>query len=73
MCIVELGGTVGDIKSMPFIEALGSFNFASGQKIFVWYVSLVPVVGSSASENETDATLDSSAKKCGIGTDDVGL
>ncbi|KAJ9633684.1 CTP synthase ura7 [Coniosporium tulheliwenetii] len=26
VCIVELGGTVGDIESMPFVEASGVFN-----------------------------------------------
>ena len=26
MCLVEIGGTVGDIESLPFIEAMTSFN-----------------------------------------------
>ena len=30
VCIVELGGTVGDIESMPFVEALRQFQFRVG-------------------------------------------
>ena len=29
VCIVELGGTVGDIESAPFVEALRQFQFLS--------------------------------------------
>tara|TARA_B100001750_G_C15511976_1_gene604294 strand:+ start:472 stop:2127 length:1656 start_codon:yes stop_codon:yes gene_type:complete len=46
VCIVELGGTVGDIESAPFIEALRQFQFRVGKENFVLvHVSLVPVVG----------------------------
>lgn len=31
VCVIELGGTVGDIESMPFIEALRQFQFRVGQ------------------------------------------
>jgi len=27
VCVIELGGTVGDIESMPFVEALRQFQF----------------------------------------------
>jgi CTP synthase len=27
VCVIELGGTVGDIESMPFVEALRQFHF----------------------------------------------
>lgn len=27
VCVIELGGVVGDIESMPFIEALRQFQF----------------------------------------------
>ena len=30
VCVVELGGTVGDIESAPFIEALRQFQFRVG-------------------------------------------
>jgi CTP synthase len=46
ICIVELGGTVGDIESAPYVEALRQFQFRVGREniIFV-HVSLVPEVG----------------------------
>ncbi|MBS71466.1 MAG: CTP synthetase [Thermoplasmata archaeon] len=46
ICIIELGGTVGDIESAPFIEALRQFQFRVGRENFILiHVSLVPVVG----------------------------
>lgn len=27
VCIVELGGTIGDIEGMPFVEAFRQFQF----------------------------------------------
>eukprot|EP00850_Spirogloea_muscicola_P001904 SM000007S20864 [mRNA] locus=s7:632755:638736:+ [translate_table: standard] len=46
ICIIELGGTVGDIESMPFIEALRQFQFRVGKNNFcLVHVSLVPVLG----------------------------
>ena len=45
-CIIELGGTVGDIESAPFIEALRQFQFRVGQNnVCFVHVSLVPVMG----------------------------
>ena len=37
VCIIELGGTVGDIESMPFIEALRQFQFRVGSDNFCPY------------------------------------
>ncbi|KAK8939389.1 hypothetical protein KSP40_PGU019167 [Platanthera guangdongensis] len=31
ICVIELGGTVGDIESMPFIEALRQLSFSIGK------------------------------------------
>lgn len=46
VCVIELGGTVGDIESMPFIEALRQFQFRVGADNFcLVHVSLVPVLG----------------------------
>ena len=54
--ITELGGTVGDIESMPFIEALRQFQFRVGPENFcLVHVSLVPVVG-SVGEQKTKPT-----------------
>ncbi len=44
--LVEVGGTVGDIESMPFLEALRelSYELGEGHMVFV-HTTLVPVVG----------------------------
>ncbi|KAI7882159.1 CTP synthase [Lichtheimia hyalospora FSU 10163] len=56
VCIIELGGTVGDIESAPFIEAMRQFQFRVGQDNFcLIHVSLVPVVG-SVGEQKTKPT-----------------
>ncbi|XP_065851265.1 uncharacterized protein [Euphorbia lathyris] len=45
VCVIELGGTIGDIESMPFIEALGQFSYRVGTGNFcLIHVSLVPVI-----------------------------
>mmetsp|Transcript_27491 Transcript_27491/g.66876 ORF Transcript_27491/g.66876 Transcript_27491/m.66876 type:complete len:601 (-) Transcript_27491:374-2176(-) len=47
VCLIELGGTVGDIESMVFLEALRQFRFRVGAGNFCHiHVSLVPVVHS---------------------------
>nr|GMD83428.1 CTP synthase [Ipomoea batatas] len=33
VCIIELGGTIGDIKLMPFIEASGQFSYRVGKQL----------------------------------------
>ena len=45
-CVIELGGTVGDIESAPFVEALRQFQFRVGQEnVCFVHVSLIPVMG----------------------------
>ncbi len=56
VCVIELGGTVGDIESMPFIEAMRQFQFRVGRDNFCEImVSLVPVV-SVVGEQKTKPT-----------------
>lgn len=46
VCMIELGGTVGDIESMVFLEALRQYRYRVGNDNFAHiHVSLVPVVG----------------------------
>jgi len=46
VCVVELGGTLGDIESMPFVEALRQLQDRVGYKNCAFlHVSLVPTVG----------------------------
>ncbi|XP_066316940.1 uncharacterized protein [Miscanthus floridulus] len=45
VCIVELGGTIGDIESRPFMEALSQFSYRAEDNNFcLVHVSLVPVI-----------------------------
>jgi CTP synthase len=45
VCIVELGGTIGDIEGMPFVEAFRQFQFRVKKENFVCaHVSMVPQV-----------------------------
>lgn len=56
VCLVEVGGTVGDIESMVFLEALRQFQFRVGPENFcLVHVSLVPVLG-SVGEQKTKPT-----------------
>lgn len=67
ICIVELGGTVGDIESAPFIEAMRQFQFRVGHdNFFLIHVSLIPVVG-SVGEQKTKPTQSSVRDLRGLG------
>ena len=46
VCLIEVGGTVGDIESSVFLEALRQFQFRVGTENFcLTFVSLVPIMG----------------------------
>lgn len=58
VCIIELGGTVGDIESAPFVEALRQFQFRVGHENFALiHVSLVPVIGGEQKTKPTQAAI----------------
>ena len=66
-CVIELGGTVGDIESSPFIEALRQFQFRVGREnIFFVHVSLVPVMG-PVGEQKTKPTQHTVKELRGLG------
>ncbi|MGL4394244.1 MAG: CTP synthase [Brevinema sp.] len=45
ICIIELGGTIGDIESVPFIEALRQFALEEGyENVMFIHLTLVPSV-----------------------------
>ncbi|KAL8139051.1 hypothetical protein V2J09_005052 [Rumex salicifolius] len=45
VCVIELGGTIGDIESRMYTEALGQFSYRVGSGNFcLVHVSLVPVI-----------------------------
>ena len=66
-CVIELGGTVGDIESSPFIEALRQFQFRVGrQNVCFVHVSLVPVMG-PVGEQKTKPTQHTVKELRGLG------
>jgi len=47
VCMVEIGGTVGDIESLPFLEAIRQMGVELGRNNCVYmHLTLVPVMGS---------------------------
>ncbi|XP_020592596.1 CTP synthase-like isoform X1 [Phalaenopsis equestris] len=67
VCVIELGGTIGDIESMPFIEALGQFSYRVGPGNFcLIHVSLVPVLN-VVGEQKTKPTQHSVRGLRGLG------
>ena len=66
-CIIELGGTVGDIESAPYIEALRQFQFRVGRENITFvHVSLVPVMG-PVGEQKTKPTQHTVKELRGLG------
>jgi CTP synthase len=48
VCMVEIGGTVGDIESLPFLEAIRQMGVELGRNNVVFmHLTLVPVLGTS--------------------------
>merc|ERR1719253_1508858 len=48
VCLVELGGTVGDFESAVYLEALQQFQFKVGRENFMLaHLGLVPVMGAT--------------------------
>ncbi|MGB0727480.1 MAG: glutamine hydrolyzing CTP synthase [Candidatus Poseidoniaceae archaeon] len=67
VCIIELGGTVGDIESAPYIEALRQFQFRVGRdNVTFVHVSLVPVMG-PVGEQKTKPTQHTVKELMGLG------
>jgi len=66
VCIVEVGGTVGDIESMPFLEALRQFSHEEDDEdILFTHVTLVPY--SQNDEQKTKPTQHSVKELRSIG------
>ncbi|XP_061920410.1 LOW QUALITY PROTEIN: CTP synthase 1-like [Entelurus aequoreus] len=67
VCVIELGGTVGDIESMPFIEAFRQFQFKVKKENFCnIHVSLVPQPNTTG-EQKTKPTQNSMRELRGLG------
>ena len=67
IAIIEIGGTVGDIESLPFLEAIRQFGFDMGRtNVLYIHLTLVPYI-SSAGELKTKPTQHSVQKLREIG------
>lgn len=64
--LVEVGGTVGDIESLPFLEAIRQLSLEAPGRSFFLHVTLVPFVP-SAGELKTKPTQHSVQKLREIG------
>jgi CTP synthase len=67
VCIVEVGGTVGDIESLPFLEALRQMRYDVGdENVMYVHLTLLPHLG-AADELKTKPTQHSVRELRGIG------
>ena len=67
VCLVEIGGTVGDIESLPFMEAIRQMGVELGpNKVVYVHLTLVPYIASS-SEIKTKPTQHSVKELRSIG------
>lgn len=67
ICIVEVGGTVGDIESLPFLEAIRQMraDIGSANALYI-HLTLVPYI-SAANEFKTKPTQHSVKELTGFG------
>jgi len=67
ICLVEIGGTVGDIESLPFLEAIRQMGIEMGHdKVVYVHLTLVPYIATS-SEIKTKPTQHSVKELRSIG------
>jgi len=67
ICLVEVGGTVGDIESLPFLEAIRQLRFDVGiENALYVHVTLVPYI-KTAHEYKTKPTQHSVKELLGYG------
>ncbi len=49
VCMIEIGGTVGDIESLPFLEAIRQMGIELGrERVLYIHLTLVPYIATSA-------------------------
>ena len=67
VAIVEIGGTIGDIESLPFLEAIRQFRYDVGRKDVIYvHLTLVPFI-SAAGELKSKPTQHSVRELRAIG------
>jgi CTP synthase len=66
-CIIEVGGTVGDIESLPFLEAIRQIRYDVGdENVMFVHLTLMPLLG-AAGELKTKPTQHSVRELRAIG------
>lgn len=65
-CIIELGGTIGDMESMPYVEALKQMYYRNPEDIMFVHVSYLPTL-KSTKEVKTKPTQQSVKELRGLG------
>lgn len=66
ICVIEVGGTVGDIESLPFLEAIRTMRFDEGYENTAYiHLTLAPTV--SGGEIKTKPTQHSVSALRGVG------
>jgi CTP synthase len=67
VAIVEIGGTIGDIESLPFLEAIRQFRYDAGRENVIYvHLTLVPYI-STAGELKSKPTQHSVRELRAIG------
>ncbi len=73
LVLVEVGGTVGDIESLPFLEAIRQIRFEMGRENTLYlHVTLLPYLGATE-EYKTKPTQHSVATLRGVGIQPDGI
>ena len=68
VCLVEIGGTVGDIESLPFLEAIRQVALEDqATRVLFIHLTLIPVVGGGSGEVKTKPTQHSVKELRSIG------
>ncbi|MEM0140293.1 MAG: CTP synthase (glutamine hydrolyzing) [Ferroplasma sp.] len=57
IALIEVGGTVGDIESMPFLEALRQMRADKNDKVIFGHVTLVPETGNEQKTKPTQHSV----------------
>ncbi|KAK2879539.1 CTP synthase ura7 [Arthroderma sp. PD_2] len=69
VCVIELGGTLGDIESAPFVEAMRQLRRRAGKNNFLQiHVSLVPAIHGELKTKPTQQAI-RDARSAGLSPD----
>ena len=64
--ITEIGGTVGDIESLPYLESIRQLKWELGKNALCVHLTYVPYLAAAGElKTKTDATFCKGTPKCG--------